>query len=252
VPLAGLAEAVRRAGGTDLSFDADYPLVRAYHVVRDGHDLFMFFNESFAERARTTVRLPVRGAFARLRLLEDVAASDATEDGAVALDLLPGQSEILVFGGDAGLPREANRPNHRELKPTFSIETADSDDLAAFRPLCETDELFNINAPDRLPSFTGKVRYTFALEADAALAGSAAALDLGRVGQTARLWVNGKDAGIRVAPPYRFVVGPHLREGANTIVVETADTLARKLRDDLSFFLPLSPAGLLGPLSLAW
>ncbi len=250
VPLHALAAAVRRTGGTDLSLDGDYPLVRAYHIVRDGHDVFMFFNESFADHARTTAHLPARGPFARLRLLEEFAVTETTDDGAVAIDLLPGQSEILVFGDDAGLPHEKPRATSRTLQPTFTIETASSDDLADFQPLCVTDKLFNVNAPDHLPAFTGKVRYTFAFDADEALANADALLDLGRVGQTARLWVNGEYAGIRIAPPYRFAIGQLLHAGSNTIVVETADTLARQVRDKLTCFLQLPPAGLLGPLTL--
>jgi hypothetical protein len=250
-PLAALAESVRRAGGTDLTLDGDARLVRAYHIVRDGHDVFMFFNESFADRAQTTAHLPARGPFARLRLLENVAVADATADGAVALDLLPGQSEILVFGDAAGLPPAPSPPAKcQTLHPTFTIETADSENLAEFKPYGVTDSLFNICTPDRNPSFAGKVRYTFSLDADESLVGSAAWLDLGRVGQTARLWINGTDAGIRIAPPYRFAVGHLLKAGANDIVVETAGTLARKVRDKFSVFLQLPPEGLLGPIQL--
>ena len=249
VPLEALADAVRAAGGTDLSIDGDFPHLRAYHIVRDGRDVFMFFNESFALRAKTTARLNARGSFARLRLLEDFAVSDATDDGAVALDLLPGQSEILVFGDGAGLPAAKPCGAVRTIHPTFNVEIADSDDLAAFRPYCVTDELFSITAPDRLPSFAGKARYTFALDGDEATGGERA-LDLGRVGQTARVWVNGGYAGIRVAPPYRFEIGKFMRPGENTVVVETANTLARKVRDRFSEFLQLPPAGLLGPVSI--
>ena len=251
-PLDNLADAVRRAGGADIVVDGDFPLVRAYHMVRDGHDVIMFFNEDFAKRARTTARLSVRGPFARLRLLEDIAVSDATSDGAVALDLLPGQSEILVFGDADGLPPAPPPPARcQTLHPTFAIETADSDNLAEFKPYGVTDTLFNICAPDRSPAFAGKIRYAFTLDADDALPGSGAILDFGRVGQTARLWVNGADAGIRIAPPYRFAVGHLLRPGANDIVVETAGTLVRKIRDRNSLFLQLPPEGLLGPLTLS-
>ena len=250
-PLAALAESVRSAGGTDLTLDCGARLVRVYHVVRDGHDVFMFFNESFANHTQTTAHLPARGPFARLRLLEDVAVADVTTDGAVALDLLPGQSEILVFGDAAGLPSVPPPPAKcQALHPTFTIETADSDNLAEFKPYGVTDTLFNICAPDHKPSFAGKVRYSFTLEADESFAESAVWLDLGRVGQTARLWINGANAGIRIAPPYRFSVGHLLKAGANEIVVETAGTLARKIRDRFSGFLQLPPEGLLGPIQL--
>ncbi len=247
-PLADLAAAVRAAGGADVSVDGDFPLLRIYHAVRDGNDLFMLFNESPAERAATTVRLPARGPFARLRLLEDFAASDATAGGAVSIDLLPGQSEILVFGDSAGLPPAPRHGEPAEIHPTFEISVADSDDLSSFRPYAVTDTLFNLAAPDRIPDFAGKARYAFTLDLAEEDAKPGLALDLGRVGHTARLFVNGKDAGIRVAPPYRFEIGPLLHPGANAIVVETADTLARKIRDRFSHFLALPPAGLLGPL----
>ena len=252
VALEELASAVKRAGGADISVDGEFPLLRAYHVVRDGHDVFMFFNESFAEKAQTTAYLPVRGPFARLRLLEDVAVADVTGDGAVSIDLHPGQSEILVFGDVGDLPQAKPATHSRELHPAYAIEIAEADDLNAFRPFCVTDKLFNVSAPDHLPGFAGKVRYTFTLDSDGIKAEPGIAIDLGKVGQTARLWVNGEDAGIRVAPPYRFEIGGLLREGENSIVVETAGTLARKVRDRFSQYLQLPPDGLLGPVTILW
>lgn len=248
-PLADLADAVRRAKGTDVAIDGDFPLLRIYHAVRDGNDIFMFFHESPTLRATTTARLPVCGTFARLRLLEDFAAPDATADGAVAIDLLPGQSEILVFGGDAGLAPAPRYGEPVEIRPVFTIDVADSDNLSAFRRYAVTDKLFNLAAPDRIPDFAGKARYSFTL--DMAEVGGHIALDLGRVGQTARLAVNGKDAGIRVAPPYRFEIGGLVHAGKNDFVVEVADTLARKVRDRFSLFIQLPPSGLLGPLCVA-
>ncbi len=250
VPLRSLADAVRGAGGTDVSVDGDYPLLRIYHAVRDGNDIFMFFNESPDKCAATMVRLPTSGAFARLRLLEDFADSDFTSDGAVAIDLLPGQSEILVFGGDAGLAPARRYGEPRVLHPFFTIDVADSEDLSSFRHYAVTDTLFNLAAPDRIPDFAGNARYSFTLDVAEDDLGNPVALDLGRVGQTARLFVNGTYAGIRIAPPYRFEVGDLLHAGANAIVVETADTLARKVRDRFSFFMQLPPSGLLGPLRM--
>lgn len=250
VALPDLAAAVRAAAGADVEVEGGFPLLRILHVVREGRDAFLLFNESPDRPARTTARLAVRGPFARLRLLEDAAFSDRTDDGAVALDLAPGQSEILLFGAGSGLPPEPRLGRSEPLRPRFRIETADADAPDAWRPLAETDELFDVTGPDRLPRFAGRVRYAFPLRADAALAAGPAALDLGRVGETARLRVNGRDAGLRVAPPYRFRLDGLLRPGDNELVVETAGTLARRLRDDLSRHLLLPPTGILGPLVL--
>ena len=249
---AGLAAAVRAAaGGPDVEIEGGFPLVRVFHLVRNRADVYMFFNESPDRRAETRVRLRASGDFARLRLLEDVAESGSAPDGVLELDLLPGQSEIVVFGSRAGLPPErAPAAETRVLHPRFAVSVSDADDPAAFRPLLETEELFDLAAPDRDPSFAGKARYAFAIDVPPDEPDADWTLDLGRVGQTARLTVNGTDAGIRVAPPYRFRLGGRLVPGRNELVVETASTLARRLRDDLSFYMQLPPEGLLGPVSL--
>lgn len=70
------------------------------------------------------------------------------------------------------------------------------------------------------------------------------------MGETARLSVNGKDLGIRIAPPYAFSLTGALQPGENQVVVEVANTLAGRVRDGFSYFLTLSPSGLLGPLTL--
>ena len=164
-------------------------------------------------------------------------------------DLLPGQSEIVVFGGRAGLPAPRPVVETRPLRPRFAVSVADCEALASFRPLCETDELFDLAAPDRIPDFAGKARYAFSVDFSEADLARDWTLDLGRVGQTARLFLNGADAGIRIAAPFRFALRG-LVAGRNEIVVETASTLARRVKDDLSFYLPIPPEGLLGPLLL--
>ena len=126
-------------------------------------------------------------------------------------------------------------PNAR-LKATLSRTSDPKPQSDAICPM-------GVFVPRRRPQ-TRRLR----LLEDAALAAGPAALDLGRVGETARLRVNGRDAGRRVAPPYRFRLDGLLRHGGNELVVETAGTLARRLRDDFSAHLLLPPTGLLGPL----
>ena len=92
------------------------------------------------------------------------------------------------------------------------------------------------------------MRYTFTLELDTIPQN--AILDLGRVGQTARVTVNGADAGIRIVPPYIYPISHLIREGENTVTVEVANTLVGKVRDGFSYHMPLLPSGLLGPVKL--
>jgi hypothetical protein len=133
------------------------------------------------------------------------------------------------------------------IEPVFEVSVAHSENLADFRSYRTTNELFDISAPDEIPEFAGIIRYRGTLRLDEA---GRAALDLGRVGQTARLWLNDVDLGIRICPPYRFDLSPAAKPGDNEILIEVANTLACKVRDRFSQFIQIPPSGLLGPLTL--
>ncbi len=250
VSLEGLVEAVRAAVGSDVEVLGDFPLLRIYHVRREGNDIYMLFNESYFDGVKTTLKVPSQGGYARLRLAEDFAASGSTDDGCIEVDLLPGQSEVIVFGGDAGLPSEELFVNAREVKAHYKLEIASSDDMEKFEPYCECDELFNINAADKLVDFSGKVRYTFELDLTEEEARCGVKLDLGNVGFTAKLWANGQYKGIRIAKPYAFVLDG-MKVGKNEIVVEVANTLAQKVKDFFSKFMAIPPAGIMGRVFVA-
>jgi hypothetical protein len=92
------------------------------------------------------------------------------------------------------------------------------------------------------------MRYTFTLALDQGPKN--ATLDLGKVGHTAKLCVNGQYAGIRITAPYAFPIASLLQAGENTITVEVANTLVGKHRDRFSHCMPISPSGLMGPVKL--
>lgn len=98
-------------------------------------------------------------------------------------------------------------------------------------------------------------------------------LDLGKVCQSARVRVNGKDYGTLITPPFRVVVD-NLKPAGNTLEVEVTSTDANRIRDldrrgvpwknfrDINFVdinykpfdaskWPLTDCGLLGPVTLA-
>ncbi len=251
VSVENLPARIRELGLADITVEGNYPLLRHYHVKRDGTDVWMFSNEDIIHAADTTVTLPTSGNFARLRLIEDGVYRDTAADGRVTLNLLPGQSEILVFGDDAAIENLPVLPTLIEaqtLAPVYTIELAESDDLTAYTLYKTTDKLVNLTSASELPHFSGKMRYSFTVSLEAIPAG--ATLDLGRVGQTARVTVNGKDAGLRITAPYSYPVAELLTVGENRITVEVANTLVGKVRDGFSYHMPLLPSGLLGPVRL--
>jgi hypothetical protein len=68
-------------------------------------------------------------------------------------------------------------------------------------------------------------------------------LDLGEVRDVAEVWVNGKEVGARLWPPFRFDVTAALRPGADTIRVRVANLVNNNYGD-------YQPSGLLGPVTL--
>jgi hypothetical protein len=79
------------------------------------------------------------------------------------------------------------------------------------------------------------------------LAGRRAVLDLGGVVSSAEVRVNGKPAGIRVAPPWMFDVTAAVRPGANRIEVLVYNTVANHYLTIPTRYRGSTVSGLLGP-----
>ena len=75
-------------------------------------------------------------------------------------------------------------------------------------------------------------------------------LDLGKVGHTARLSVNGHNLGVRIGEPYAWDISSVVRAGKNTIEITAANTLVNRIHDRFSIYLQLLPSGIIGPVTL--
>jgi hypothetical protein len=118
--------------------------------------------------------------------------------------------------------------------------------------------------------FAGTARYR--IEFDAPKQGSQFRLDLGKVCQSARVRLNGKELGTLLLAPYQVVIND-LKPRANILAVEVTNVAANRIRDldrrhvvwrifhDINFASidykkfdasnwPICPSGLLGPVTL--
>ena len=103
---------------------------------------------------------------------------------------------------------------------------------------------------DGLASYSGGAWYrkTVALRADQ-IAG-ATTLDLGGVVASAEVHVNGRPAGVRVAPPWTFDISSLVRPGDNRIEVLVYNTLANHYSTIPTRYRGSPVSGLLGPVRL--
>lgn len=101
-----------------------------------------------------------------------------------------------------------------------------------------------------LNNYSGGVRYTIRIPVTAEEAKARTVIDLGRVTATAEVYVNGRQAGIRVSPPWRLDVTGLLKEGENKIEVTVYSTLANHYQTIPSGYRGNPIAGLMGPVVL--
>ncbi len=262
VPLPELARLVRDMGCFEIEVQGQQPYLRHYHIAHPDLDVYMFSNEHPYDPIETAVRLPTNGrtlsydAFSN-RLYE--ASGVDGEDGTrLLLRLSPYGSVIIVAGEgvrdlpageqESAWPWEAARV--QPIEGPWTLSTATAEQYPAFEAVGQVDALSDVSGPDALPAFSGTFRYgtTFGWHG----AEGRVALDLGAAYETAEVWVNGQPAGVRICPPYHFQVGPLLRAGQNTLVVEVTNTLVKEQHDFLSRFAQQEPSGLLGPVHVRY
>jgi hypothetical protein len=78
-------------------------------------------------------------------------------------------------------------------------------------------------------NFSGSAKYTATFRLSGPLSGDYM-LDLGKVCESARVSVNGQDAGILWSIPFTTRVGKFLKPGSNTIEIEVANLMANRIR----------------------
>ncbi len=101
-----------------------------------------------------------------------------------------------------------------------------------------------------LHNYSGGVRYRTTVTLSEQEAQGRVEIDLGRVVATAEVIINGRKAGVRVAPPWKLDVSGLLREGENEIEVLVCNTLSNHYQTIPSLYRGDPKSGLFGPVRL--
>ncbi len=226
--------------------------------------------------------LPLRAATGTAWLMDPlnggVGAATRDSSGAVHLQLAPGETLFVrtfksrarsvppwPYRRASGAPLEIRGP----WRLTF---IAGGPGLPEARTVTELHS-WALDADEAAQRFAGTARY----ETRFTLPTNAKAddwwLDLGDVRETARIFVNGQDAGTIWSLPRRLRIGAWLKPGSNTLSLEVTNLAANRIRDldrhhvpwryfyDINFVniryepfdasgWPLQPSGLLGPVRM--
>ena len=250
VPLAALAG--RCAPFSPVKTDRPFDFLRVYHYRRGEADFYMLSNESAADVCALNLTLPSCGGYLTLDLLNGAHTRGCADGGVVPVRLEPYESRILAFGAVSGeelaaFPEPPVYTSREPLDAEWTIERAGWQQLDRFEPYRTTRALPNLTGPGEDPDFSGLARYRASFDAGDC---PPACIDLGRVGQSVRMTLNGADLGWRIAPPYRFDVSRAARPGKNELELLVANTLGNAVPHHESFYLPVPPSGLIGPVEL--
>ncbi len=252
VPLEDVARRVRAMNAWDVESTVETPYLRYHHAVRDGAHIYLFTNEDIRHTIDTTVTLRdfSGGAYIHYDAFADRAEAVTSSDTTIHLTLPPYGSVCILCGAVSfdGLPT-APAPAAlvtRTLTPIFAVSLCEQDG-EPFVPYKEIATLRSLSGPGERPRFSGTAKY----ETTLSLTAADTVLDLGDVGETAEVILNGRPVGTRLFPPYRFDISGIARDGENELVILVTNTLGHRIHDGFSKFLLLRPTGLLGPVTVS-
>ena len=248
IPLDKLTDYIRSIGGADVQLKEPFPLLRQAHVKRDGCDVFMVVNESMEKVFEGTLLLPVKGGGVKIDLLGDACYAVESKDGSLPLRLERGASAILLFDADSSkdfLP-ERSRTDAEQVDGPWTLTLRAAHGMPCDSTPRRIEALYNVTGPQGDDAFSGWMKYDATFETQL----SEAVLDLGEVGECARVRLNGKDLGIRIHAPYVFDISKACVKGKNELSVEVTNSLVHQQPDMCSYYLQIPPSGLLGPVRI--
>ena len=238
----------------DVSVKNGGKFVRYYHYEQGGVRYYLFSNEDTARPYETIVRMRGfdGGDYTVYDPFENKAVRRHSENGSIQLTLTPYNLICVVIGdntecGDGSFVFEQKSEGSELISPIWEISVCEEKNLPSYRHYKTTAELESITGAEALYNFSGNIRYTATVKLDAE---KGTLLDLGEVGSTAEVKLNGKPVGVRVYPPYRFDLSDAAVSGDNALEITVTNTCVFAQHDNFSRYLPIRASGLMGPVSL--
>ncbi len=242
------------------------PLLRIARFDLSDTVLFLLFQEGVTEPVETVVQLPVEGDSLVLDLLYGAHRRGHAPAGRLAVTLQPYQSMLVAFGQGAdftanlsAVPEEEEKRSAapggirtKRLEVEWDVALLETGVSNTFEPFGSIRELFSLTGPNGQEGFSGIMRYRTRWNGGSNRA-SRVVLDLGQVGQTAEVKLDGRSLGQRICPPYRWEIDPsRLATSDHDLEILVANTLVHRLPDAFSRYMAIPGSGLLGPVTVQW
>ncbi len=233
---------------TEIRLSKYYPELVYYHYQKNDKDYWMFFNESLSQ----TIDAQVYFSFSEKPSYAYEAYDDVKKEIVNnQLILAPYQTIVWVFDNEnhTEISQEEKSNLDEALTPNWEIELASAKEYPKFNVIGKMAKLKPINTLPSYDRITGTVAYTATVNLDNVE--QICKIDLGAAYEVAQVLINGKSAGVRIAPPYIFDVTNLFHEGENTIRIEVTNTLGTQFRGGLNQYLLVEPFGLTETVKIA-
>ena len=220
--------------------------IRFYHTVTENEDIYCISNEAITHSADICLSLESEGDYYIYEPWDNKCYSGKTENGQVRLKLEKGNLVFVVFSKESipEYPSFSHEIARRRLDLKFDIYVKD-EDSDEFVEFALNSPPVDITSAKDMSHFGGEIKYRASFPA----IDGYTVIDLGEVGETAEVWLNGEFVGARINPPYKFSLSPLLKEN-NEITILVRSNLAHKRRDRFSRFLQIPPTGVIGDIWL--
>ena len=233
-------EQAMRERGVGPDFVCEPPGAQLEYAHRRSGDRDIYFVRNPGEEAVQT-RALFRVASDRVQLWDPLDGSirtvpvETAGDGrrAVALDLARSGSVFVVFGvGDGAAEPESARKVSSEIFPTGWKVTFRPPGGEPFEWELPTLGLWNQSDDVALKYFSGTAVYAATFELPETGSDRQVEINLGAVHEMARVWVNGKEAGVCWTPPDCLDITALVQPGPNRLEIEVANTWVNRLIGD--------------------
>ncbi len=234
IALNELADEMFEKGYYDVRLDSTFKDLSTYHYRKNG-DIYVFQNESAFKTLKGTISLPGAKELVCYDALadryEEIAQNIQDGSNLVYLELAPTETIVLV---------EKNGQDCVKMHEFFEAQLADMKkedisgdwDVSIVRAI----DYPNYGAGEHMttlepisknhPTFAGVIRYTKQIQM--AQVPEKICFKAENVHEVMSVFVNGKEAGYRLNPPYQVELTGCMQEGINEIVIEVATTPARE------------------------
>lgn len=240
-----LVSVLRKNGHVHLTLSKKYPHVRYYHKENGDSNIFMFLNEDETVLADFTI--PCEDDALLYDAYENRIYKPQKRKSGIRIKLEPSCSIIVITGKD--LPKApayeyGDKGEWIDIDTEYTVSVCDFG-KTEYKEFWKTKVLNGVT-PTEAPN-AAYIRYEFTLPKNSK---KHLFLDLGRVGETAELWINGERIGTRITKPYHFDISKKLSETVNNITVDVVVNQVFQKRDGLSEYLPIPVPGICGKIKM--